>query len=436
MTAFWKTSMRALGAMALSALLASALAFPAAAKNSAVAARTGIQSGNVSRFVLETLAPPEYSIFYLDNPQRIVVDVQNLGFSNMKREAPASGFISNVRTGALDAKISRFVLDLAKAAKVKSHFVLRPISGNRNHRLVVDVEAAGNDEFADIAKKNLTHVSTGFMAMAKNGTDEEEIVSTGAPGTIRPSTSDAVKLRPASKPPASAAKSGAEKTNRPKIIVIDPGHGGQDPGAIGKGGTKEKDIVLSMARQLRDILKRNSEYTVLMTRETDIFIPLRERAEFAEKRNASLFVSVHADSSPKKTTKGFSVYTLSERATDEESKKIAEKENAADLLGVGTLSGYDDVTRSILGDLLQAQVKIASAELANEMVRQVSQDLLCVENPHREAPFTVLRSAIPSVLIETGFLSNAEEEKKLKQKWYRDKLAYSLARAVDAILKE
>ena len=370
-----------------------------------------------------------------------------------------------MRIGALDSEISRFVLDLAAPAIVKNHFSLRPIAGNKNHRLVVDVEAAGRDEFADMAKKRLIHFSAGFQNAADKASgkasdpDEEEIAPPGTKGAARnagqssaakpqgaagtgakpkPGQANAANAAKPDKPklPAAGTKKPGEKIDRPKVIVIDPGHGGQDPGAIGKGGTKEKDIVLAMAKQLRDILKKRPEYTVLMTRDTDIFIPLRERAEFAEKRNATLFVSVHADSSPKKTTKGFSVYTLSERATDEESKKIAEKENAADLLGIGTLSGYDDVTRSILGDLLQAQVKIASAELANEMVKQVSRDLMCVDNPHREAPFTVLRSAIPSVLIETGFLSNEEEEKKLKQKWYRDKLAYSLARAIDAILKE
>jgi N-acetylmuramoyl-L-alanine amidase len=246
-----------------------------------------------------------------------------------------------------------------------------------------------------------------------------------------------ISTKPAIPKPVSAPKpSLAGKMNKAKVIVIDPGHGGQDPGAIGKGGTREKDIVLEMGKQLRDVLRKNSEYTVIMTRTTDTFIPLRERAEFGEKKGASLFISIHADSSPKKTTKGFSVYTLNERATDEESKKIAEKENAADLLGIGRFDAYDPVMKNILGDLMQTQVTIASSELADEMVRQVRKDLECVENPHRGAPFTVLRSTVPSVLVETGFLSNVDEEKKLKQKWYREKLAYSLARAIDAILKD
>ena len=220
-----------------------------------------------------------------------------------------------------------------------------------------------------------------------------------------------------------------------KIIVIDAGHGGKDPGTIGVNGTYEKTIALAIARQLRDILVKNPMYKVILTREGDTFIPLQERAKIAERNNATLFVSIHLNSSSNKQTHGFSIYTLSEKATDDEARKIAEKENAADLLGIGSFEGYDAVTKNILGDLLQTQVKIASVEFATEVVKQVKQDTNCIHDPHREAPFIVLRSSIPSVLMEVGFLSNKDEEKKLNQKWYREKLSYSFARAIDKILK-
>lgn len=387
--------------------------------NEAVVFRTGIQSGNVSRFVLETSKNPSYNIFYLSNPNRIVVDVDNLGISKLKKESSKSGFIKDVRAGVFDKTTARFVIDLANSAKVKRDFVLNPVSKDGNYRFVIDIENATNEEFANLVKQNRTIVSA-------QGSVEVEISSDNKTTTKKVEIKEVVKTPKQNKP----------KVNKPKIIVIDAGHGGKDPGAIGYGGTQEKHIVLSMAKQLRDILKKNPQYKVILTRDTDIFLPLRERSAIAERNNATLFLSIHADSSPKKTTKGFSIYTLSERATDEESKKIAEKENASDLLGIGTFNSYDAVTKNILGDLMQTQVKIASVEMADEIVKQVKQDVLCVDNPSREAPFTVLRSAVPSALVEMGFLSNKDEERKLNQKWYREKLAYSLARAIDKILKD
>ena len=337
----------------------------------------------------------------------------------------------------LDKNTSRFVLDLNSFAKVKKHFVLNPITGNKNYRLVIDVESASEKEFNNFIDKMLVLPSVESLSDKKNNSrgivyEEVEIEITDS------KTKENIKFDKklsVSKPISKSSKT-VIKEDKPKVIVIDAGHGGEDPGAIGLGGTYEKHIVLAMAKQLRDVLKKNPQYKVILTRETDKFIKLQERARIAEKNNATIFISIHADSSPKKKTKGFSVYTLSEKATDEESKKIAEKENAADLLGIGTFDSYDNITKNILGDLMQTQVKIASVEMANEIVNQVKQDVVCVDNPHREAPFIVLRSAIPSVLVEMGFLSNRDEEKKLNQKWYREKLAYSLSRAIDAILKE
>ena len=413
------------------------ISFDLMAGNKGIAFRTGIQPMNVSRFVLETSKIPEYDIFYLKNPKRIVVDVSDLDISSIKKENSKTGFVADIRVGRLDQNTSRFVLDLSSFAKVKTHFVLNPILGNKNYRLVIDVESASEKEFDKFIEKKL--VLSSFNTSSNKENKTTKIVYEDIEVKVKNSkTNQNIKFDKKlsiSKPVSKTSKS-TIKESKPKVIVIDAGHGGEDPGAIGLGGTYEKNIVLAMAKQLRDVLKKNPQYKIILTRETDKFIKLQERARIAEKNNATIFISIHADSSPKKKTKGFSVYTLSEQATDEESKKIAEKENAADLLGIGTFDSYDNITKNILGDLMQTQVKIASVEMANEIVNQVKQDVVCVDNPHREAPFIVLRSAIPSVLIEMGFLSNKDEEKKLNQKWYREKLAYSLSRAIGAILKE
>ncbi len=418
------------------------------AANNAIVFRTGIQSGNVSRFVLETSQNPVYNIFYLENPSRVVIDVADLNISNVKKESSKSGFISDVRASVFDKNTARIVLDLGNYAKIKNHFVLNPINSNKNYRFVVDIENATSSEFKNLVKNHYSYPSSNYISKS-DGIMEIELSSSGSGNkssekvvvketvkksgngdtTTKTTTTTTTKI-------TTKTTSSAPKIDKPKIIVIDAGHGGKDPGTIGATGTQEKNIVLSMAKQLRDILKKNPQYKIIMTRETDIFLPLRERSEIAEKNNATFFISIHADSSPKKTTKGFSIYTLSEKATDEESKRIAEKENASDLMGIGTFDSYDAVTKNILGDLMQTQVKIASVEMATEIVNQVRQDVPCVDRPSREAPFTVLRSAVPSVLVEMGFLSNQEEEKKLNQKWYREKLAYSLARGIDKMLKD
>ncbi len=392
------------------------------AKNTAVVVRTGIQPMNVSRFVLEMTEDTSYKILYLDNPKRIVVDIPDVDVSKVKKESLKSGFISDVRIGKLDTKTSRVVLDLSTPAVVKKDFILKPLGNNKNYRLVLDIESVSLTEFSkfigkkveDVIEENIvTPVKTANTVITKTKT-----------------TTTTTKVKKGTK------QNIAVKKNNKKTIVIDAGHGGKDPGTIGQNGTYEKVIALSLAKQLRDILVKNPDYRVILTRDNDTFIQLQDRAKIAERENANIFVSIHLNSSPNKQTHGFSIYTLNEKATDDEARKIAEKENAADLLGIGSFEGYDNITKYILGDLLQTQVKIASVELATEMVNQVKQEISCIYQPHREAPFIVLRSSIPSVLIEAGFLSNKEEEKRLNQKWYREKMAYSFARAIDKVLKD
>lgn len=400
------------------------LSGPVFAKNKGITLRTGIQPMNISRFVMEMSEDTTYKILYLDNPKRVVIDIPEMDVSNVLKDSLKSGFISDVRVGNLDPKTARVVLDLSSYARVKNSFVLKPLGNNKNYRLVLDIESVSKEEFAKLLGHNM----------------EDVIVEEAPKIVVKPVSSTSNTTITTKKTTITTTKKGTKKNiavkkDNKKTIVIDAGHGGKDPGTIGVGGTYEKVIALSMAKQLRDILAKNPDYRVILTRENDTFIQLQDRAKIAEKENATIFVSIHLNSSPNKQTHGFSIYTLNEKATDDEARKIAEKENAADLLGIGSFEGYDNITKNILGDLLQTQVKIASVELATEMVNQVKQEVACIYQPHREAPFIVLRSSIPSVLIEAGFLSNREEEKKLNQKWYREKMAYSFARAIDKILK-
>jgi N-acetylmuramoyl-L-alanine amidase len=221
------------------------------------------------------------------------------------------------------------------------------------------------------------------------------------------------------------------RTSKRKVIMIDPGHGGQDPGAISPNGHYEKDLTLKMARELRKELKKEG-YTVLLTRDNDIFIPLRGRIKKAHEANADLFISIHADSAKNKSARGLSVYTISEKASDTEAAALAERENKADIILGMDLGEYQPEVGNILIDFAKKHTMEQSAIYAEHVVTEMKKRVTLVPNAHRFAGFVVLKSAnIPSVLVELGYLSNKSEEKQLQKKAYRQKLAEALTRAVN-----
>jgi N-acetylmuramoyl-L-alanine amidase len=230
-----------------------------------------------------------------------------------------------------------------------------------------------------------------------------------------------------------AGKRASKKSRRP-LIVIDPGHGGVDPGAIA-GDEKEKTIVLQYAKVLQDKLLKRGRYDVALTRETDTFIPLRKRFEIARKAGADLFISLHADSAPE-DVRGLSVYTVSEKASDEEAEALAARENKSDVLAGVDLSEERQDVAGILISLAQRETNNRSAMLADMLVVALSQRVRMVERSHRFAGFAVLKAPdIPSVLIELGFLSNATDRKLLKSKDYRNKLTEGIVAGIDAYFK-
>ena len=215
------------------------------------------------------------------------------------------------------------------------------------------------------------------------------------------------------------------------MIVVDAGHGGKDPGCIGKGGTREKDIVLSVAKKLKNKLDANGFKTYL-TRSGDTYLKLAERASIAEKRNADLFISLHANANPSRKMKGFSIYTLSEKASDEEAKKLADAENAADKIGVSGFTEFEENIRIALSSLQQHAVAEMSEEYATGCAKSFKRASI-EQQPGpdvRHAPFAVLRSTVPGALLELGHLSNAAEEKLLKTSAHQDKLVNAIVKSV------
>ncbi len=220
---------------------------------------------------------------------------------------------------------------------------------------------------------------------------------------------------------------------RVPLVVLDPGHGGRDPGAIGPSGTHEKHVTLAAAQELRRQLEQGGRCRVELTRTRDVFIPLKDRVAFAQRRGAVLFMSIHADALTDRTVRGASVYTLSNQASDAQTAALAARENSADRFGGPRFRDMPPAVANILGSLVRQETRLGSARVASRLVGAMRGDIGLLTNPQRSAGFMVLRAAdIPSVLVEMGFLSNVADEAALRRPDYRARVAGSLRRAVEA----
>ena len=219
---------------------------------------------------------------------------------------------------------------------------------------------------------------------------------------------------------------------KPPLVVLDPGHGGKDPGAIGVSGTYEKHVAFAAATELRRRLLAAGRYRVELTRGTDVFVPLESRVDWAQARGAALFVSMHADALADFSVRGASVYTLGTTASDAQTAALAQRENAADRFGTGSaLTVPPDVAR-ILSGLIRQETRARSARMARDVVGSLGAAVPLLANPARHAGFMVLKAAdIPSVLVEMGFMSNPEDEAALRQAGHRARVAAALHRAID-----
>jgi N-acetylmuramoyl-L-alanine amidase len=215
-------------------------------------------------------------------------------------------------------------------------------------------------------------------------------------------------------------------------VVLDAGHGGIDPGAIGVSGVYEKDLTIEVARDVARLLEGTRRYNVVLTRDDDEFIPLRERVARARAANADLFISIHADALPNAAMRGASVFTLSEKASDKEAAALAARENQVDLIGGIDLSRHPPEVGTILLDLTRRQTANLSIGLARRLVAELGKDVPLLEHSHRSAGFAVLKAPdIPSALVEMGCLSNAQEERLLRSNAYQKKIARLLVHAID-----
>ena len=366
--------------------------------------RIGNQSDG-ARVVFDMDRKVNYRVFLLNNPKRVVVDLADSNINKLYTKV-SNQIVAGTRVGKMDGNDKRVVMDLLRPATIKKVFFIEPQSG-KPWRLVVDLLMSNENQFnAKIGNAYVVTNNTGFAPQ------EEKKESRW--WKREPTNSD-----------------DAKRVGRKRIIVLDPGHGGKDPGAIGYSGTYEKNITLAMGRELQKIL-RNKGYTVYLTRDKDIFIPLRQRIKIAQNYKADLFMSIHADSAQNRQATGLSVYTLSDTASDQEAAALAERENKADIIGGVDLGGNSKEVNDILISLSQTDTRNKSSKYATYLVKEMSACVKLVKNTHRFAGFAVLKAPdIPAALLEMGYLSNRSEEASLRTTSYRNKLAHAAAKAID-----
>lgn len=351
--------------------------------------RTGVQPGNKTRLVIETSERPSYTLSYATN-QLIITLANTTGNSSATPNLAEGGLVSAITQSQIGDKLQLSVtLKKPIDAIPKSQIMILSPNGDTDYRLVLDFAA---------------------------GTGAGTVSATAA-------THD--------KDTTPAKQTTNNKTNKKYIVVVDAGHGGKDPGCIGKGGTKEKVVVLSVAKKLKNKLDA-AGFKTYLTRTGDTYLKLAQRAEIAEQKKADLFISLHANANPSRKMKGFSIYTLSEKASDEEAKKLAEAENAADKIGVEGFTEFEENIRIALSALQQHAVAEMSEEYANGAARAFKKSSI-EQQPGpsvRHAPFAVLRSTVPGALLELGHLSNANEEKLLKSDNHQNKLVDAIVRSI------
>ena len=337
-------------------------------------------------------------LFFLDDPYRMVIDLPSVDVARPIHLPGdyAGSMLQGLRFGQYNGSTSRIVADLQRPVRVENVYLVTPAASG-SWRLVFDIVPASPD------------------AVESGGETPHNIKGGG--------------LVPV--PTAKPLKQ-ADRAALP-LVAIDAGHGGQDSGAISVSGLKEKNITLGYALALRDTLQRSGRYKVMLTRDDDTYLLLRDRVKLARNAKADIFISLHADSNPRRDARGFSAYTVSESASDDESAALAKQENKADAIaGIMDLSTEDEDVANILIDLAQRETKNKSSELADFIVKSMHPKVPLLSNTHRYAGFRVLKAPdVPSVLLEIGFLSNRQDEKLIQSREYKQMITDGIVKGID-----
>ncbi len=391
------------------------------AANAAIKAARLWPAQDYTRITLEADTPIRHNVMTLHDPERLVIDLQEMEGGPELLDLPGKvgaedPYVEAVRIGRPEPGVLRVVLDL-KGKIIPQVFALKPVA-DYGHRLVVDVYPASPVD--------------PLMALYLG---KENGVAANAPDAAPGSNNGARVPDPAAgvpRKPGTAAKRDPEDLARPVIIAVDAGHGGEDPGARGRRGTREKDVTLAIARKLRSKIEADDGMKAVMIRDGDYFIPLNVRVEKARRAQVDLFVSIHADAWIKPHVRGSSVFALSERgATSAMARWIARKENDADLIGGVNFDVDDPYLKKTLLDLSQTATINDSLKIGRDVLAHLGNINDLHKDEVEQAGFAVLKAPdIPSILVETAFISNPQEEKRLRSSAYQDKMAEAIYQGI------
>lgn len=382
-------------------------------------------AADYTRVTIESQKPIRHTLFGLKNPERLVLDLEDVeitaALSGLADKIGSSDpYVQSVRIGRFKPGTVRLVFDLKAEVKPQA-FTLAPI-GDYGHRLVVDLyPPVPPDPLIAFLDRRQTQREAAEPAPAAE--PKEQPVAAAAPETAQPETP---------RPAAAKTARGDKAAQRFIIVAIDPGHGGEDPGAIGRGGTQEKNVTLAIAQKLKARIDREPNMRAVLIRDADYFIPLHMRVQKARRVKADLFVSIHADAFIKPHARGSSVFALSERgATSVAANWLAKRENDADLIGGANLDVKDPYLKQTLLDLSQTATINDSLKLGKTVLSELGGINTLHKNHVEQAGFAVLKAPdIPSILIETAFISNPEEERKLRSDAYQGKMADAIVTGI------
>ena len=405
------------------------VAVPALAADRILASRVW-PAEEYTRVTLESAQPVKHMFFAVTNPDRLVIDLEGIELNDELKALPSKvgasdPYIQAVRVALNRPNVVRVVFDLRGQVK-PSVFPLAP-AGEYKYRLVLDIyPAQPRDPLLALVQPRTDPIAE--MAGASGPVAAPPAITATVEVPVLPVTKPSVRpdgVLSSSKEPVEGRASAARKVDRLVIVAIDAGHGGEDPGARGRHGTREKDVTLAIAKRLKSVIDQEPNMRAVLVRDGDYFIPLANRVTKARRVQADLFVSVHADAFVKPDARGSSVFALSEKgATSTAARMLAQKENQSDLIGGVNLGVKDPVLARTLLDLSQTATISDSLKLGKHVLAELGD----VNDLHKaaveQAGFAVLKAPdVPSILVETAFISNPDEENRLKDSAYQDKIA-------------
>jgi len=354
------------------------------------------QNGSDTRVVFDMSAGRKPTVFLLANPVRVVIDVPNTSWGADKKTKPV-GIVEGYRHGLFSPGVYRIVLDLKQKGVVAKSFSL-PANGNYGDRYVIDLRPAEETVFAS---------------------------------AVAASREARLKSRPTT-PVTNNIPKAVNNTSGKRVVVVDPGHGGVDPGTLGRSGENEKTLTLKISKAIKKHLEATGRYQVYLTRTKDIYIPHRRRFDLAKRVNADLFLSIHVDAIANTKVRGGTVYTLNEKASDKEAARLARKENKSDIIAGVDLADTNNEVTNILIELAQRETMNSSAQYAEILVPEMRNEVHMHKRGHRFANFLVLKSPdVPSVLIETGYITNRKDAKMLSSSAGQKSIARAVTKATD-----